>query len=317
MDARTPHKVVNNPTMGKVVGAMARFAHGDRGKENLDVRGLVENIIRDVESGDYAGECLAVYYWVHKNIRYVKDPVGVELVKDPVRVLKTGTGDCDDIALLLAAMLMSIGHHCTFHLVGFAPGAPPTHVFCAVRLPGGAGDLVLDPVANRVTRGMLSTVKASRVIDLGETDEDAERNLGYDAGDAHADPAAGQVIPRTFSVYDYARKTYRYYEGLAGAVPATGGFRKRRPAARGAPEGIAAQVPSGARQVGEGKRARGTIATLGEGAASFGSVSLFATAGGLFAQPWVKPALVVGSGSAAAYVAWRWWRGRKRRSRDA
>ncbi len=306
MDSRTPHRLSTDPTLGSVVGAMKRFAHGPQGKENLTIRGLVEDIIADVESGDYAGECLAVYYWVHEHVRYSRDPTGIELVKSPLRTLKTKTGDCDDIATLLAAMLMTIGNRCMFLLVGFHPGAPPSHVFCGVKLPSG-NVLVLDPVANRVTKGMLADVSAGKLVDVGETDDERtdadDASLGYERGGR--DPDAGRQVPRTFSVYDYARKTYRYFEGLAGPPPATGGFRQMRGRSLHAePEAIAAVLPAGARQVGEGKRAKGTIATLG---------GLGSSGGGLFANPWVQRAGFAVVASGVGYGLWRLWRGKKKR----
>lgn len=65
-----------------------------------------------------------------------------------------------------------------------------------------------------------------------------------------------------FSVYDYDRGRYRYYEGLAG-TPATGFFRKaRRAPIQGlfVPESFAVQLPHDARPVGEGLTPKGYVA---------------------------------------------------------
>ncbi len=65
-----------------------------------------------------------------------------------------------------------------------------------------------------------------------------------------------------FSVYDYDRGRYRYFEGLGG-TPATGFFRKaRRAPIQGAfvPEAFAVQLPAGAKQIGEGPLPKGYIA---------------------------------------------------------
>ena len=65
-----------------------------------------------------------------------------------------------------------------------------------------------------------------------------------------------------FSVYDYDRGRYRYYEGLAG-TPATGFFRKaRRAPIQGlfVPESFAVQLPPDARPVGEGLTPKGYVA---------------------------------------------------------
>lgn len=65
-----------------------------------------------------------------------------------------------------------------------------------------------------------------------------------------------------FSVYDYDRGRYRYFEGLAG-TPATGFFRKaRRAPIQGlfVPESFAVQLPADARPVGEGPTPKGYVA---------------------------------------------------------
>jgi hypothetical protein len=65
-----------------------------------------------------------------------------------------------------------------------------------------------------------------------------------------------------FSVFNYDKGRYRYYEGVAG-TPATGFFRKaKQPALNGgfAPEAFAVTLPAGARFVGEGAMPKGYIA---------------------------------------------------------
>jgi len=128
----------------------------------LEIRRLVEQICSGLQSGDYAGEILACYYWVCQNIRYMRDPQEVELVKEPIVLLRTRSGDCDDAAVLLASMLMACGNECRFVLISFNPQKIPSHVFCAVKTP--AGFLPLDPVANRVTRDMWS--KATSILQI-------------------------------------------------------------------------------------------------------------------------------------------------------
>lgn len=131
---------------------MRRFAH--KGKADVEVRQQAEDIVKNLAQGDYASEALALYYWTCQHIRYIRDIDNVEFLKEPRQVLETGTGDCDDIATLLAAMLMSIGNRCRFVLAGFKAGGPPSHVYVEVYTPGGW--VALDPVANRETGDMLT-----------------------------------------------------------------------------------------------------------------------------------------------------------------
>jgi transglutaminase-like putative cysteine protease len=80
---------------------------------------------------DYLGEIDALFRWVQRRIRYTKDPVRVETLHSARRMLELRAGDCDDLAILLGAMLESIGHPVRLVLTGPDPGRPRlfTHVY--------------------------------------------------------------------------------------------------------------------------------------------------------------------------------------------
>lgn len=59
---------------------------------------------------DFAGEARTILEFVRDHIRYVGDIRDVETIHDPETVLKLGAGDCDDKAILLASLLLAIGH---------------------------------------------------------------------------------------------------------------------------------------------------------------------------------------------------------------
>lgn len=84
-------------------------------------------------SKNYADQLRALQNWVRDRIRYVRDPVGAEMVQTPSRTLQIASGDCDDKSVLLAALLCSIGFPCRFVAVGFKGGAY-SHVFVEARL---------------------------------------------------------------------------------------------------------------------------------------------------------------------------------------
>jgi transglutaminase-like putative cysteine protease len=153
--AAHPTKLVSKPTLKDVVEGMRSFAH--KGKGDMKIRDLVEQICSTLIQGDYASEVLACYYWVCQHIRYLRDPYGLEFVKEPARTLESRAGDCDDIAVLLAAMAMTCGNRCRFVLVGFKSGGQPSHVYLEVLTPHGP--VALDPVANRETARMQAQVK--------------------------------------------------------------------------------------------------------------------------------------------------------------
>lgn len=75
-----------------------------------------------LQQKDFLGEAERLLAFVRDDIRYVKDIDGVETLHDPVTLLRLGAGDCDDKAILLASLLLSIGHTPRYIAVGFAPG---------------------------------------------------------------------------------------------------------------------------------------------------------------------------------------------------
>ncbi len=80
------------------------------------VRSLALRIIEQagVKSHDFLEEAEALGRFVQENVRYIRDPHGVEQLHDPIYMInqiKRGQamGDCDDQALLLSALLLSVG----------------------------------------------------------------------------------------------------------------------------------------------------------------------------------------------------------------
>lgn len=253
MNSATPMQRVPNATMAETLRAMRTVAH--QGKKDLAVRNLAEQVTSAVAQGDYSSEALAIYYWVCKNIRYVRDIDGVEFLKTPSRLLKDPAGDCDDIAALLAAMLMSIGNPVGFAIASFKPGSPAfSHVYVELLTPHGP--VAIDPVANRATPTMLRDIKHKKTMPVSGGGSTVDAGIG---ALRHMGPGGGNV----YSVYDYNRGRYDYYEGGAKPIPATGRYRKPTSQSRfgSTPEALAVPLPALSKKLGSGELARGTIAT--------------------------------------------------------
>lgn len=160
-----------NPTLEDTTVAMTRLAN--EGKKTL--RPLAAKICKEIEPGDYNSEIFALYSFVRRFVRYAKDPHEVEYVQAPIRCLESGQGDCDDIACLLAALCMAMGHECRFMVVGFED-QQPSHVFCQVAVRGsasadggGRGEklwVTVDPVADENTPQMHSRIQYARPFKL-------------------------------------------------------------------------------------------------------------------------------------------------------
>jgi transglutaminase-like putative cysteine protease len=97
------------------------------------VRELALQIVAALPERKWLREIAALHAWVRDRIRYVRDPVGVELVQTPEKTLEYGMGDCDDKCCLLGAALESIGHPAKFVALGFN-GQPFSHVIVETRV---------------------------------------------------------------------------------------------------------------------------------------------------------------------------------------
>jgi len=110
----------------------------NEGAKDFYVRQKAIEIFRKyrVPAKDRYGEICALYDWVKKNIRYTRDIFRVELLHTARRMLELRAGDCDDMSILLGAMLISTGHPVRLVLAGFRPHKPHSysHIYPEVQL---------------------------------------------------------------------------------------------------------------------------------------------------------------------------------------
>lgn len=90
------------------------------------IRKLALNILHQygVKSHHFVDEAVSIGQYVQKKVRYVRDPDNVEYLQDPLDLVKhiqmgTAQGDCDDMALLTATLLLSVGHQPYFRAVRY------------------------------------------------------------------------------------------------------------------------------------------------------------------------------------------------------
>lgn len=144
-----------SPTVQRVT-----IAWGDAGvRQTLDVmRQMVlasagiPSVVETARSLAYYGGAAAIRQWMSRVWRFVPDPAHTELLATPEYLLQqlddTGqiVGDCDDAAVLGAALGEAIGLEATFTVLAFDEGAGPTfwqpiprfsHVFASLLTPDG------------------------------------------------------------------------------------------------------------------------------------------------------------------------------------
>jgi hypothetical protein len=99
------------------------------------VQRLARMIVLGVPSHYYADESLAIGQFVKEKVRYTKDPEGYEQLQTPELLIQdiqkgVAQGDCDDMALLTAALLKAIGHRPFFRMVRYdAQEGPYAHIY--------------------------------------------------------------------------------------------------------------------------------------------------------------------------------------------
>jgi transglutaminase-like putative cysteine protease len=145
------------------------------------VQELAQDIVAGIHPSDQTSQMIAIIHWIKNNIKYVKDEVeaarlfgtsgDLEMVKSPSAVLRSGRYDCDCIATLIAAMLISIGIKARFIVVGFAPQEVTgpdgfEHVYAQGYDEATGTWMILDPVSHPMERQMILDTKQARIYDL-------------------------------------------------------------------------------------------------------------------------------------------------------
>jgi Transglutaminase-like superfamily len=94
----------------KTLGFMGKFR--DQWKADPDWVALARNVVQRAGARTPLEETEAVRRWVKGYVDYRMDPDGVEYLQDPMLLMDTRTGDCDDMATLASVLLAAIGHSC-------------------------------------------------------------------------------------------------------------------------------------------------------------------------------------------------------------
>ena len=108
------------------------------GIQDPKIQQLASKILEeyDVPSRDWEGETKAVFEWVRSNIRYTRDPEGLELFRKPMRTVQLKIADCDDMSILICSLLGTIGHTLLLRVIGVTSDEPE-HIYPIDLLPPG------------------------------------------------------------------------------------------------------------------------------------------------------------------------------------
>lgn len=118
------------------VDLMRQLAMGQYGSRSPNIRALAINILTQagIAGKDYQGEMIAIHNWVRDNIRYTRDVAGQETLLPPEETaFNSKAGDCDDMSVLEAALLGSVGFDTRFKTIGVTPDRF-SHVYLEAKL---------------------------------------------------------------------------------------------------------------------------------------------------------------------------------------
>jgi len=110
------------------------------GSKDFYVRQKAIDIFRQyrVRPKDRLGEVQALFEWVRRHVRYTRDIWQVETLHTARRMIELRAGDCDDMSILLASLLLSTGHPVRLVLAGYHPARPHaySHIYPEVNVRG-------------------------------------------------------------------------------------------------------------------------------------------------------------------------------------
>lgn len=98
-------------------------------------------------AGTASGAAWMIRAWLEERTVFLADPVGVETIRTPRLMIQTAElegvaeGDCDDIAVLGAALGMAIGIPARFVLLAFQDPGLYTHVYTELLTEAGPVEL--------------------------------------------------------------------------------------------------------------------------------------------------------------------------------
>lgn len=114
------------------------------------LRQVAGRLVEGIGGSAWALQARILRDWVTDRVRFLPDPTYAETLHDPLwsldQILTRGQVqlDCDDVAMLAAALGLSIGLRARFVVVAFlSPNAPYTHVWAD--LGNGRSWVTVDP----------------------------------------------------------------------------------------------------------------------------------------------------------------------------
>lgn len=132
-------RTISHGDFGAFETAQAMASLINKGSVSPLVRRQALQIVASVDGRNQREQASRLRTWLHAHFRFVRDPAGAELLHAPDLLLQDLArqgyvqGDCDDAAILGAALAKSIGFRTRLVIVGFHEAtAPLSHVWTEI-----------------------------------------------------------------------------------------------------------------------------------------------------------------------------------------
>lgn len=110
--------------------------------------GEVKDFAPYLKGNSLVQTCGNIWHFIKANIKYKKDPDGVQWVKSPARTWADKVCDCKSYSVFIASILTCLKIPCKFRFVSFEKNNPlPTHVYIVVM--DGRQEIIIDDVITR------------------------------------------------------------------------------------------------------------------------------------------------------------------------
>lgn len=153
-------------TLTRTVPTMARLIR--EGAKAPSVRRVADTLAANGASPE--AFATQAYNWVRTVIDYQNDPLDVEYIRTPARMMELASqgraeGDCDDYVVTLGALLGSRGIQTRLVVVRNEPGGLYAHVYLEAKTPSGW--IPLDAIPPRRPAGTAPGQLGRRAFDVG------------------------------------------------------------------------------------------------------------------------------------------------------
>lgn len=135
MTMLTIHRVSRKKLLDKTMGLIKQLAWEAKSRPGIKQKAVsIINQAGVTDTRDRAQTAKALTHWIKQNIQFFFDPYRTETLQTPEKTLEFKYGDCDDMSILLAAFLMSVGTPVRFEVVG---RKKPEHIYVGALTEAG------------------------------------------------------------------------------------------------------------------------------------------------------------------------------------